>query len=554
MLGMSMTMNDVCCLIPAWFGSVATVLAALLAYETWGSFSGAAMTAGLFAILPAHLMRSMAGEYDNECIAMAAMLLTFYLWVRSLRNAGSWPIGVLTGLAYGYMVSTWGGFIFVLNMVALHAAVCVFADWMRGRYDASLLWAYSLFFVVGHGDCDACAARGWTPFKSLEQLMALLVFIFMWALHFSEILRRRADVPIRSNKALRIRARVFMITCGVLVLAASAAGTTGILRAPLLPRPCFVCAAHPHRQPSRRFRRGTHAHVSGCILVVFPHMPAGIVARVFVTLFLCSAPVPPREVVHSAVLPGRLLFLDKNEPADAAFRARCGCVDGNMLGGVMDLSVDSLFLPPGVCEDGKKRQMKGRHKQKDLVERAETRISTAWKKMCRRRPFFAAALVGALLVLGGHALLTPAIASTAISLLKPCRPANHNASPVAYGGNCHAGTTITSRTCGCATTHRRTPAFLHGGTTATRSRGSGIARALRTATRESRAHCHNWKAAYVARGEGPLAHSAPCRLCTDMDRQPGGGLDEVAAHGTHWQQCVPRHLPRGRPVVLQLWV
>ncbi|KAF8305798.1 hypothetical protein TcBrA4_0040280 [Trypanosoma cruzi] len=122
MLGVSMTMNDVCCLIPAWFGSVATVLAALLAYETWGSFSGAAMTAGLFAILPAHLMRSMAGEYDNECIAMAAMLLTFYLWVRSLRNAGSWPIGVLTGLAYGYMVSTWGGFIFVLNMVALHAA------------------------------------------------------------------------------------------------------------------------------------------------------------------------------------------------------------------------------------------------------------------------------------------------------------------------------------------------------------------------------------------------------------------------------------------------
>ncbi|PWU87333.1 putative oligosaccharyl transferase subunit [Trypanosoma cruzi] len=119
----------------------------------------------------------MAGEYDNECIAMAAMLLTFYLWVRSLRNAGSWPIGVLTGLAYGYMVSTWGGFIFVLNMVALHAAVCVFADWLRGRYDASLLWAYSLFFVVGTAVATRVPPVGWTPFKSLEQLMALLVFI-----------------------------------------------------------------------------------------------------------------------------------------------------------------------------------------------------------------------------------------------------------------------------------------------------------------------------------------------------------------------------------------
>ncbi|KAH9597385.1 Oligosaccharyl transferase [Trypanosoma melophagium] len=219
-LGVNMSINDTCVYVPAWFGSLSTMLVALLSYETSGSLATCALAAALFAISPAHLMRSMAGEYDNECIALAAMLLTFYMWVRSLRTEKSWPIGVLTGLAYGYMVSTWGGYIFVLNMVALHAAVCVLVDWIRGVYNTSLLKAYSLFFVVGTAIATRVPPVGSTPFRSLEQLMALLVFIFMWALHFSEIVRRRAGVSIRSVKSLQIRARVFMLTLAALVLIA----------------------------------------------------------------------------------------------------------------------------------------------------------------------------------------------------------------------------------------------------------------------------------------------------------------------------------------------
>ncbi|ORC83343.1 putative oligosaccharyl transferase subunit [Trypanosoma theileri] len=219
-IGIPMSLNDVCVYVPAWFGSVATAIVALLSYETSGSLAATGLAAALFAISPAHLMRSMAGEYDNECIALAAMVLTFYMWVRSLRTEKSWPIGVLTGLAYGYMVSTWGGYIFVLNMVALHAAVCVLVDWMRGVYDTNLLKAYSLFFVVGTAIATRVPPVGWTPFRSLEQLMALLVFVFMWALHFSEIVRLRAGVSIRSAKSLQIRARAFMVTLGALVLIA----------------------------------------------------------------------------------------------------------------------------------------------------------------------------------------------------------------------------------------------------------------------------------------------------------------------------------------------
>ncbi|KAF8305799.1 hypothetical protein TcBrA4_0040270 [Trypanosoma cruzi] len=275
-----------------------------------------------------------------------------------------------------------------------------------------------------------------------------------------------------------------MITCGVLVLAAALSRHHRDTSGPSPPAsvPCLCSTPAPatlsvdsvaEHMPTSADAFWSYFHI--CL--------PGSLLGFFVTLFLCSARVPTTEVVHSVVLPGRLLFLDKNEPADAAFRARCGCVDWQYAGGVMDLSVDSLFLPPGVCEDGKKRQMKGSHKQKDFAERAETRISTAWKKMCRRRPLFAAALVGALLVLGGHALLTSGYRehchqfAEAVSGPQIIMRAQLRTGEIVMLDDYYVSYLWLRKT------HRRTPAFLHGGTTATRSRGSGIARALRTATR-----------------------------------------------------------------------
>jgi dolichyl-diphosphooligosaccharide--protein glycosyltransferase len=132
----SWSLNDVCCYVPCWFGAIASVLVGLLTYEctipensssnllTWvidliqgnkyddddekihqqhkqqhrsvalGLFSPAlecgVCAMGMMAIVPAHLMRSVGGGYDNESIANTAMLLTFYFWVRSLRNRHGW--------------------------------------------------------------------------------------------------------------------------------------------------------------------------------------------------------------------------------------------------------------------------------------------------------------------------------------------------------------------------------------------------------------------------------------------------------------------------------
>ena len=175
-----MSLNDICVYIPAWFGSIASVLTGLLGYECslplmssneegpFGSIlenipltswvytnvlmkivavilkgitsvfgtdfglstrsvvpsiaktnnivdgSSPAVEIGLIAamimaIVPAHMMRSVGGGYDNESIANTAMTMTFYFWVRALRGGvhhDSWRTIVwaaLTGVAYFYV-------------------------------------------------------------------------------------------------------------------------------------------------------------------------------------------------------------------------------------------------------------------------------------------------------------------------------------------------------------------------------------------------------------------------------------------------------------------
>lgn len=171
--GYEMSLNDVCVYIPAWFGVVATLFLAILARECSGNSNVGVAAAGIMSIIPAHLMRSVGGGYDNESVAMTCMCATFYFWCRSLRTDKSWAWGIVTGLAYMCMVATWGGFVFVLNMIGVHAACLV----LLGRYSAKLHRAYSLFFIIGTWGAMRVPVVGKTPLTSLEQLGAMAVFL-----------------------------------------------------------------------------------------------------------------------------------------------------------------------------------------------------------------------------------------------------------------------------------------------------------------------------------------------------------------------------------------
>ena len=185
-LGLPMSLNDICVFVPTWFGALATLMTGLLAAECSGIKSAAPAAALVMAIIPAHIMRSVGGGYDNESIAVTAMVTTFYFWCRSLRSNGSWPFGIAAGLAHAYMVAAWGGYVFVINMIGVSAAALMFADlflptaWQKALFSElnfeNSLKAYTLLYVIGTAGAVQVPVVGWTPLKSMEQIGPLLIF------------------------------------------------------------------------------------------------------------------------------------------------------------------------------------------------------------------------------------------------------------------------------------------------------------------------------------------------------------------------------------------
>eukprot|EP00931_Biecheleriopsis_adriatica_P098076 TRINITY_DN7198_c0_g1_i1.p1 TRINITY_DN7198_c0_g1~~TRINITY_DN7198_c0_g1_i1.p1 ORF type:complete len:878 (-),score=168.06 TRINITY_DN7198_c0_g1_i1:83-2716(-) len=213
-----MSVNDICVTMPAWFGSLSSIFGGLLAYEASRSVNAGIMGVGIMAILPGNLMRSVAGEFDNEAVAVTAILSTFFLWVRSVRNPSSWPWAVLAAASYTYMVAAWGGYIFVINAIGVHALLLV----GLGRFNFGVHKAYTLFYVLGTAGAVQIPVVGWTPLRSLEQIGPLGVFLGYQVLAFCDYQRKKQNMDTKQFVMFRIKAFVALIVAliGVAMLLA----------------------------------------------------------------------------------------------------------------------------------------------------------------------------------------------------------------------------------------------------------------------------------------------------------------------------------------------
>ncbi|CAE7565085.1 stt-3 [Symbiodinium microadriaticum] len=200
-----MKLNDVCVLTPAWFGGFATLFLVLLTIEASESRSAGVAAGMVMAIIPAHMMRSSAGEYDNEAVAVTCFCATFWLWCRSIRTPRSWPWGVLAGLAYFSAAATWGGYIFVNNLIGLHAAVLV----ALGQYNLGLYLAYTLWYAVGTTGAMLIPVIGWAPLRAMEQMPSLLVFVVFQLLQACDFARHRVKGLASPWKFCLFRVAVF---------------------------------------------------------------------------------------------------------------------------------------------------------------------------------------------------------------------------------------------------------------------------------------------------------------------------------------------------------
>lgn len=163
------------------------------------------------AIIPAHLLRSVGGGYDNESVATTAMQLTFWTWTWTMSTTNMKTtaiLGTISGFMYFYMVAAWGGYVFVINLVGLHA---FFVFLLRKLPFDTLYTAYTSFYAVGTLLAMQVPVVGWTPLKSLEQLGPVGVFAGFQALQLMRVLERKFS---RVNK-WKVRAMVAIV--GVVV-------------------------------------------------------------------------------------------------------------------------------------------------------------------------------------------------------------------------------------------------------------------------------------------------------------------------------------------------
>jgi dolichyl-diphosphooligosaccharide--protein glycosyltransferase len=65
--------------------------------------------------------------------------------MRQALNTGSLAWSTCTAIAYWYMVASWGGYSFVINIIPIHALVCIFT----GRLSSRLYVAFAPFIIMG---------------------------------------------------------------------------------------------------------------------------------------------------------------------------------------------------------------------------------------------------------------------------------------------------------------------------------------------------------------------------------------------------------------------
>lgn len=141
--GLKVNIREVCVLTAPIFSAFTALSVYALTREASDPAAGI-VAAAIVSIVPGYISRSVAGSYDNEGVAITAMIFCFYLWTKSV-NTGSLFWSGLATLSYLYMVACWGGYIFLINLIPVYVLVMLFT----GRYSHRLYVAYNTFYVLG---------------------------------------------------------------------------------------------------------------------------------------------------------------------------------------------------------------------------------------------------------------------------------------------------------------------------------------------------------------------------------------------------------------------
>lgn len=143
-LHITINIRNMCVFLAPIFSANAALSSYLLTTEVTKRTSTGLLAAAFTAIVPSYISRSVGGSYDNEGVAIFALIFCFYLWVKSV-NTGSMFWSCACALSYYYMVAAWGGYVFIINIIPIYVVIMV----IGGRFSPRLYTAYSVFYAMG---------------------------------------------------------------------------------------------------------------------------------------------------------------------------------------------------------------------------------------------------------------------------------------------------------------------------------------------------------------------------------------------------------------------
>ncbi|KAL1140305.1 hypothetical protein AAG570_000237 [Ranatra chinensis] len=224
LVNITIDIRNVCVFLAPFFSSLTTIITYLLTKELKGSGAGL-VAASMIAIVPGYISRSVAGSYDNEAIAIFCMLLTYYMWIKAVKT-GSILWATLTALAYFYMVSSWGGYVFLINLIPMHVLTLM----ATGRFSHRIYIAYSTLYCVGTMLSMQISFVGFQPVQSSEHMLALGVFGLCQLHSFVDYLRSKltsSDFEVLFRAMVAVTSALTIIIGTILTFTGKIAPWTG---------------------------------------------------------------------------------------------------------------------------------------------------------------------------------------------------------------------------------------------------------------------------------------------------------------------------------------
>lgn len=186
-IGLPIDIRNICVLFAPAFAGITSWATYEFTKEIKDASAGL-LAAAFMAIVPGYISRSVAGAYDNEAIAITLLMVTFMLWIKASKT-GSILFATCAAVFYFYMVSAWGGYVFITNLIPLHVFILI----LMGRYNPCLYSAYTTWYAIGTVASMQIPFVGFLPIRSNDHMAALGVFGLIQIVAFGNYIKSQVS-------------------------------------------------------------------------------------------------------------------------------------------------------------------------------------------------------------------------------------------------------------------------------------------------------------------------------------------------------------------------